>query len=327
MNQREREIRKYLSVIKRAIAYIEANLEPDDNGLIETLANETGPRVPAPENTRTHVVADNKPSGIATGRGTQSIRAEYVAEIMGIKDWPPALPGHAVATPTEADQINRANAVLDAVLAVPLAGKNFLDFGCGAGWIASESCNRGTASSTGYDIEVYPEWSQKRKGGFTSRYSDLVPGFYDVIMLYDVLDHCEDPAILMEQVRKCLAPGGTIYVRCHPWTSRHGNHLYKRGLNRAYIHLFLNETEIQEITKQPPFFTRKEMRPSDCYSKYFKAFEIKKENFIKEPVEDFFNSLAMRQHLMNEIQVGNKELDHFLKTMEIQMVDFVLKAK
>jgi len=62
---------------------------------------------------------------------------------------------------------------------------------------------------------------------------------YDFILINDVLDHAADPLDMLEQVNKIRNPETKIVVRCHPWTSRHGTHVYKQ-MNKAFLHLIFN---------------------------------------------------------------------------------------
>jgi SAM-dependent methyltransferase len=204
---------------------------------------------------------------------------------------------------------------------------NFLDFGCGDGWIAQEALKRGATTSVGYDIKTSKNWSQIKKVKFTQNISELSSSFFDVIMLYDVLDHCVDPVKLMSQVKNLLKKDGVVYVRCHPWVSKHATHMYKQGINKAYFHLFLNYNEIKNLISQEPTFTRTEKEPIQAYHWWFNDFEIKKERFVKEPVSDFFFVDSFKQLLADEQQIPLDQIDDFLKKLEIQFVDYTLKLK
>ena len=118
---------------------------------------------------------------------------------------------------------------------------------------------------------------------------------------------------------------GVVYVRCHPWTSRHATHLYKQGINKAYMHMFLSFDEIGKLIKEKPMFTRNEKNPMEAYRWWFRNFKIVKERTIKEPVSDFFKHPDFKTLLANEQNI--LEIDDFLKLMEIQFVDYVLIPK
>jgi 2-polyprenyl-3-methyl-5-hydroxy-6-metoxy-1,4-benzoquinol methylase len=332
----QKEIRRYLNVIKRAVSLVEGMLDHDDGGLLEQMAGQQPlspletmrPPVPAPEIQPTPyaVITDSANKG-EDAKGRSTLRQKYVSEIMGIEDWPQAVPEFCIAKQCDADQINRANMVLDFTINKNVQGQHFLDFGCGEGWIASEIAKRGVATSTGYDILSNAKWRDLQGAGYTSKFEDLKENFYDVILLYDVVDHSEDPIGMMAQVLKCLKPDGTVYVRCHPWTSRHGSHLWNRGLNKAYIHLFLNWAEIVSLTNETPIYTRTERKPKEAYKWFFKGFDIKKENHITEPVPEMFHVPAFKSRLASEQELTMDGVDKLLKDMQTQFIDYVLKPK
>ena len=85
-----------------------------------------------------------------------------------------------------------------------------MDFGCGEGWIAKQVIERGTSESTGFDIKKSENWEKLTDVNFTNNFNDLKPSHYDVIILYDVLDHCEDPVTLMNQVKSLIKNDGKL---------------------------------------------------------------------------------------------------------------------
>lgn len=299
-------IRKYLSVIKRAVTLIEAEL----GGGVSV--------EPAP----TLEVQSAAPTPKAVKK--LDWRAAHVQKLMEIDCWPEAMPSILTVTPSEKDQKNRASAVMDMVLDRSLEQLHFLDFGCGEGWITQEALKRGAATATGFDLVKNERWSKLTGPHFIHEASEVRTGFYDVVLLYDVLDHCQNPVEVMEKVRASLTKTGVVYVRCHPWTARHVTHLYKQGLNKAFIHLFLDWDEIREIIRQDPMFTRIEKAPLDAYRWWFKDFRIIKERLVKEPVHEFFQVDSFKELLAKEQQVDAEQL---LQNMEIQFVDFVLALK
>jgi SAM-dependent methyltransferase len=339
MNQKE--IRRYINVIKRAVSYIESMLDSDDGGLMEqwmqppTPVGQPPQPVPAPIITvppvpvevEHSIQVDTKPPEIdEVTKMHMEARKKHVQSLMEIDCWPEAVPPFLMAKDASLeDQVNRANAVLDMMLDRNVEGLNFLDFGCGEGWIAQEILKRGVVESVGYDVQPSEKWSELKGPKMTSSLSDLKMSYYDVIMLYDVLDHCQDPIETMGQVKHCLKKGGVVYVRCHPWTSKHATHLYKQGINRAYVHMFLNWQEINEIIGHDQIFTRQEKTPIEAYHWWFSQFEIKKERMVREAVSEFFHVPAFKELLSNE--QGITDINAFLKLMEIQFVDYVLVLK
>lgn len=344
--KQQQEIRRYLSVIKRAVSYIEAAMETQDGGLFEQMAAPQPVQQPLPQNIPPviQVKCDEPPT--IPPRESKSVsvpppypsaeeialfevkRKEHIGKLMAIDCWPEAFPSFMASKSSAQDQVNRANAVLDMMLDRNVEGMRFLDYGCGEGWIVQEILKRGVAESWGYDIEESENWPNlKGKLKMTSKGNDMHSSHFDVVMLYDVLDHCEDPVAVMAHVRNCVSPKGVVYVRCHPWTSRHATHLFKQGINKAYLHLFLKYHEIESLISGKPMFTREEKRPFEAYHWWFKDFDIKKERPVKEPVSEFFHVPSFKELLANEQGIHQSQIDDFLKLMEIQFIDYVLVPK
>lgn len=321
------EIRKYINIIRRAASLLEAELDRDDGAFDELAGN-------LPSVVQQHIpqttLAIDAPVSIVESKVKpvldqvhKEARAKHVQDLMDIASWPEAVPDYLIMSPTDKDQKHRASAVMDMVLDRSIEGSDFLDFGCGDGWTTLEAKRRG-ANSVGYDPIESQKWNDLVGPHFINRPEEIT-GEFDVIMLYDVLDHCMDPEEVMSVIKRHLKKSGVVYVRCHPWVSRHATHIYKQGLNKAYMHMFLSWDEIYELNKQKPMFTRIEKDPIKAYRWWFKDFKIVKERMIKEPVSDFFKHPDFKTLLANEQNLSN--VDDFLKLMQIQFVDFKLELK
>ena len=303
------EIRKYLAVIKKAVEFIESKL--DEKPLEQ-------PPIKAKS-----VVADNQP--VAEKSPQFALREKHISDLMAIDCWPDAIPSMiAKVSITDKDQLDRANAVLATMLNRSLENLSFLDFGCGEGWIAKQAIGRGVKESYGYDIKESEKWQELNGVAFTNQFDNLPKKHFDAIMLYDVLDHCDNPILVMNQIKQVLKDDGIVYVRCHPWTSAHATHVFKQGLNKAYIHLFLTPLEIAKLTGQPQMFTRMEKDATPAYHWWFNQYKIQKESFKTEKVSDFFYVPAFKELLANEQRISFNEIDDFLKRMEIQFIDYQL---
>lgn len=345
----KKEMQRYLNVIKRAVSYIENMLENDDDGLLEQLgkldektqhlANDSQHVIQA--NSNHHIpdqqviqkieqqtIQNQEPVDHVVSPEQQIARKNHINSLLEIDCWPEAVPEFLVAKEaSQQDQTNRANAVLDMMIDRSLEGCSFLDFGCGDGWIAQQVLTRGAENSVGYDIKKSENWDNFENQIYTTKLSDLKPSSFDVIMIYDVLDHCEDPIFIMNKIKKLIKPDGVVYIRCHPWVSKHATHLYKKGINKAYLHLFLTNNEIKELIGEDPLFTRNEKSPIQAYHWWFKDFNIKKERFVKEPISEFFFVESFKELLANEQQVPMSDIDEFMKGLEIQFIDYCLTLK
>lgn len=251
-------------------------------------------------------------------------RLKHIRALMSIDCWPEAMDVSDIAEESVEQQQDRARIILDTVLDESLEGKNFLDFGCGDGWMVHDACRRG-ANAVGYDIKASSNWNEL----FTNDIDSLRPNSFDVVFMYDVLDHCvniDDPTIVMERVKKLLKKNGVVYIRCHPWVSKHATHLCKQGLNKAYIHLFLRWDEFEYLGYKP-MATRMETDPLKAYHWWFRNFKIVEERIHKEPVSDFFFVPSFKQLVIEEQKLDGDRRDAFFSDMQYQFIDFRLINK
>jgi 2-polyprenyl-3-methyl-5-hydroxy-6-metoxy-1,4-benzoquinol methylase len=327
------KVKKYLQVIKRAVLLIQEQFDSDsvvDEDMMQEILGEVNKEniVDKPESKKTFKVDSTVK---VTKKENDSdkenrLRQKHVQSLMEIDCWPEAVPNFLVGGEvSDTDQINRANAVLDMMLDRSVENLNFLDFGCGEGWIANEVMKRGVATSTGYDLWTKPNWVKFDKPTFTNLFSDLKSEYYDLIMLYDVIDHCDNPLDVVDKIKSLLSPNGIVYVRCHPWISKHGSHVYKQGLNKSYVHLFLTYEELTENIDEPPLFVRRELNPLEAYRYWFNDFEISKERIIREELSEFFLVPSFKKLVIAEQELPEERHEEFFKDMEIQFVDYVLE--
>lgn len=301
----EAKVRQYLAVIKKATQLIEDALGDSPT-----------------------TVGENAVPIVALDKAINTPRQTQIDSLIANVDWPETVPQFQLKEPSDDDQRKRAKAVMDMVLTRSLTGLDFLDFGCGDGWLAEEALRRGARLADGYDTQVSSKWTElKAKSpalSFTSVFHE-VDAMYDVIMLYDVLDHCYDPIDVMSKVKSLLKPDGIVYVRCHPWTSKHATHVFKQGINKAYFHLFLSWDEMNNQLGRAPIFTRPEIDPVTAYRYWFQQFRVTKENIITEPVSDFFQNAATKKLIQEAQKLPSREINTFMKRMEIQFVDYRLE--
>lgn len=235
--------------------------------------------------------------------------------------WPNAIPKELISEDNIESQMARAAGILGEYIAVDLNGKRFLDFGCGAGHVVEAAKSLfGAATAIGYDIREKAEWSDLKEGKFTSNINTLKQaGPFEVILLYDVLDHADNPVEVLKLCKQLKAIDGKIYVRCHPWSSRTGLNIHKI-LNKAYLHLVFTETELTSLGVVGEKTTK--IQNTDIYKEWINSAEltIMKESSIKQEIELFFthNPAILRRIRSNFGEIFPREL------MGIQFVDFVL---
>ncbi|MES1946467.1 3-demethylubiquinone-9 3-methyltransferase [Salinisphaera sp. C84B14] len=103
----------------------------------------------------------------------------------------------------------------------PLAGKRVLDVGCGAG-ILSEALARRGAQVTGLDLA--PELIEAAKAHAEQSDLDIdyrcvssrdlmreLPGAFDIVVCYEMLEHVDTPAYVVDDCAMLTAPGGHLF--------------------------------------------------------------------------------------------------------------------
>jgi 2-polyprenyl-3-methyl-5-hydroxy-6-metoxy-1,4-benzoquinol methylase len=251
-----------------------------------------------------------------------------IFELINGDNWPNATdPAQICDESSEEDKKERAQGIIEVCVNKNLKDLVVLDYGCGEGHVAFEAAQQGASLAVGYDIQstdtsVIPFEERRDTLLLTTDMGRVKVNSYDAIILYDVLDHTDSPVEVLKICKSLLRDDGEIYVRTHPFCSRHGGHAYKT-LNKAFVHLVLTDEELlenYEITLpegQRVFF------PLKSYGEFFQEaeLEIKEKNVIKEPVEDFFkNKPAIKSRIMQKFQV--QELPEF--QMSISFIDYVL---
>jgi 2-polyprenyl-3-methyl-5-hydroxy-6-metoxy-1,4-benzoquinol methylase len=242
--------------------------------------------------------------------------------------WPAAVnPNLICAADSESDKVDRANGVVELMIEENLNGKKFLDFGCGEGHIVDVSTKHKTASSVGYDIAKDKNWGNK-SGKLTTDMDEVESnGPYDIIVLFDVLDHIspydnlDAPKSILTKVSELLSPTGKVYLRCHPWTSRHGTHMY-HWKNKAFAHLVYTEEELNQMNVKIGEPTQKVTTPIATYRNWIEhsGLKVDNERIIKEPVEEFFRSPKVANRI--KANVGMDKFPEF--QMSVQFVDYIL---
>jgi SAM-dependent methyltransferase len=240
--------------------------------------------------------------------------------------WPPAAREEEIVT-TEADRAARGRNIIRAFVDGPVAGRRVLDFGCGDGHVARAAAEMGAAVSVGYDL-VAGKWDGTGATAFSTDMDAVrTAGPYDIVFLYDVLDHAEDPVNVLVAAADLLSPEGVIYARLHPWCSRHGGHLF-RAANKAYLHLFLSPEAGRLLT--PDYPTQKVVLPLKTYRGWVTAAGLKMIRpeipTVQEP-EPFF-SAQLGAIVPHWIGCGQADLaagrTFPTQPMSIQFVDCVI---
>jgi SAM-dependent methyltransferase len=217
-------------------------------------------------------------------------------------------------------------------MTLPFEDMKVLDCGCGEGHIAHEIANR-SKSVVGYDIINSPSWANLANTApagtlsfTTSKETVASKAPYDCIILYDVIDHLEkeDPIQFLRWLHTLLADDGRIFVRAHPWTAKHGSHLYENGLNKAYVHLALTPDELAQagVEVKPNL---RISRPMAAYENMFKDASLKvyERKGRSDPIEPFFSG-PLLERIIKVTWRGSIDQDAALKIMSNCFIDYSL---
>ena len=265
----------------------------------------------------------------------ESEEFKVLKSLLDSTDWPEAVFGAQIADEnSESDKAERAEGISD-ILLPPFSGKKFLDFGCGEGHVAKYVSGE-AAISIGYDI-VRNELSQfdweKKDGGFllTTDFEKVVlEGPYDIVMIYDVLDHSSvDPSEVLAKAKSVLAEDGKIYLRCHPWTGRHGGHAYRK-INKAFVHLAFSEEELDHLGVKLEH-NRKILFPIGTYNKAVEEAGLVRESEPEvdtQEVESFFEENPLvKSRILSAFGLDEWTAEKPVFQMSQCFLDYVLKKK
>jgi 2-polyprenyl-3-methyl-5-hydroxy-6-metoxy-1,4-benzoquinol methylase len=240
--------------------------------------------------------------------------------------WPVAIdPDLIVTNGNDAEKQYRAVQIIDS-LKIPLNNVSILDYGCGEGHIAYEAAQ--TADRVvGYDIQRNDVWDNKIKDNLyfiTDKSAVKHHAPYDNVILFDVLDHVKDGSQLeiLKNINSWLSEDGHVFIRTHPWTSKHGGHLYE-DINKAYVHLVLTPAELPRNIKSE--YVEKITKPLATYEGWFKnsGFVVDSKTPEHESVSDYFNDDLIKRII--KINWDHEiDIEMVKKIMSMQAIDYVL---
>jgi SAM-dependent methyltransferase len=246
-------------------------------------------------------------------------KPHIMPHLIASKYWPAAVDDVLIVKTAEQRQL-RARSILNDFVRQDLKGKRFLDFGCGSGECVAAAMDAG-AIAVGYDQLFNQAWTTQA-GLYSTNFDELVAGEpYDIILLYDVLDHLKNEEVL-ERFKVLTKPTTKLYVRCHPYCSRHGTHLYN-SFNKAYAHLFMSDLEITAHGGRQED-THKIFYPERIYASVFKkaGWKVLSTTTVSAQLETFIETFLP---LLREQWGGQIELQELAKILSIQFLDYVLE--
>jgi hypothetical protein len=149
---------------------------------------------------------------------------------------------------------------------------------------------------------------------------------YDIILIHDVLDHIEEisPVQALNMAASVLSAEGRIYLRTHPWCSRHGSHLYMKK-NTAFLHLLMDEIELMRCYGLEIEHNIKVFNPIETYNNWIKEanLEIKSEFVIRNAVENVFTKPSIIKERLNKHWNQPETIEN---QMEINFIEYILES-
>lgn len=251
---------------------------------------------------------------------TESIPSEDLEGFSALKralesdKWPEAVNPNLICHPdNEGEKLERGRGIIELMIEEDLKDLKFLDFGCGEGQCAFAAASYSPKQVVGYDSKEQYSWNKQvhEKLQYTTDFEVVKEnGPYDVITIFDVIDHIknEDPSEFLRKAKSVLADKGKIYMRCHPFVSRHGTHLYHE-LNKAYVHLVFTEDELNSLVPDSKWKedSIKIIYPIKQYLEIIEKSGLKiiDRREVKENVEPFFKIPKIAERIMKNLNVNS----------------------
>ena len=202
-----------------------------------------------------------------------------------------------VCQDNESDKTERADGILE-YINEEIHGKKVLDFGCGEGHVVLQA-NKLGANAWGYDesktgMHLWDDGDSRLTTSF-DKIKSHAP--FDLVILYDVLDHTVNPVETLKQVHSICHGKTRVWVRCHSWMSRHAGHYYQK-LNKAWIHLVFTDEELKLLHLEPKV-CQKYFFPINTHKSWFanSAFVALTSDISKNDVEPFFSKPEIMRRL------------------------------
>lgn len=116
-----------------------------------------------------------------------------------------------------------------------IAGKDVLDFGCGAGLQSAAMALGGARCVLGLDTnprtldrarELAASLGLRDKIELAERLQSRHKGAFDLVISQNSMEHFSDPVAALEEMKSALTPGGRILITFGPlWLSPYGSHM------------------------------------------------------------------------------------------------------
>lgn len=246
-----------------------------------------------------------------------------------LSSWPKAVEDSLIIDQNNQESLKYRAVQVMSVLPMNIKGLNVLDMGCGSGHTAIEMACQ-AKSVTAYDINN-PASDIKEKIPSNLSFADSLKdvetkGKFDLIVLYDVVDHTKgDPLELINKCKDLLKEDGVIFLRAHPWVSNTGGHLYETH-NYAYLHLYLTPNEMSKLGYKLPY-NIKVTRPMAVYEDWFKKANLKilSRKIKAQPIKDILKDEQILKRIIQVTWAGKMDEKQAVKILMNDTIDYVLK--
>jgi len=233
--------------------------------------------------------------------------------------WPHAVSPDMVCDPSSEEQkVERGKGIIELLVEENLQDLKFLDFGCGQGQTTFAAAENKAKIAVGFDTKTFDNWQHYTSPNlmYVNNWQQVVDqGPYDVILLFDVIDHVTDmsPVELLNKLKTVLDDNGKIYMRTHPYMSKHALHHYN-DINKAFVHLVFTPEELNELV--PSITTSKYVEdtpkepviyPLKSYKNMIDQAGLKVREFreTKDPVDPFFKTPIIASRIMKHTGFTN----------------------
>ncbi len=104
-------------------------------------------------------------------------------------------------------------------------GKRIGDFGSGYAAVVSRQFGAGAASITVIDVSLSPELAEVAnltpiEGRLPDAVGAIPDASLDIALCVSVLEHLTEPERMLSELRRVLAPGGTLFVNVPSWLGK-----------------------------------------------------------------------------------------------------------
>jgi len=224
------------------------------------------------------------------------------------------------------DKMDRARGIRDIFYPnFAFENKKILDFGTGYGHLVEAIAEKNPSFVVGYDIKDNFQISSNEKKLLTTSWDEVVKnGPYDLIYIYDVVDHVEreTPQDILNKAKSVVANDGIIRMRCHPYISRHGGHVYTK-INKSYVHLILTKEEMEKLGHDfKNYPTIQVTTPQRTYAKFIAdvGLRIIDSKTVNEPADGFF----LTGNVSDRIKMNMRIKQLLIPQMGMQFLDYTL---